>query len=218
MEADGLMLPVSRAEGAIDHYLAMAEQNASILIESSSSATSIEAFLGGDLDPDSVDGDLGDADVSGLRMGAAASPTMEEGGTTQVGGNAWYMTSTGSDEQQAAAWDFLQFMNTPDVQATMLTGGSYLPYVPAANDTPEAQEFYTSGLSGQWLAIANEEVQAIDPAFPGPLIGPYYDFRQAIESAQDQLLVEGLPPADALANAQAEIDEAIQIYNEGAFG
>ena len=67
-------------------------------------------------------------------------------------------------------------------------------------------------------AIANESVQAIDPAFPGPLIGPYYDFRQALESAQDQLLVEGLPPAEALARAQAEIDEAIEIYNEGAFG
>jgi sn-glycerol 3-phosphate transport system substrate-binding protein len=218
MEADGLMLPVSRAAGAIDHYLAMAEQNASILIESSSAATSIEAFLSGDLDPDSVEGDISDADASGLRMAAASVPTMEEGGTTQVGGNAWYMTSTGSEEQQAAAWDFLQFMNTPEVQATMLTGGSYLPYVPAANDTPEAQEFYTSGLSGQWLAIANESVQSIDPAFPGPLIGPYYDFRLAIEAAHDRLLIEGATPAEALAGAQEEIDAAIEVYNDGAFG
>ena len=40
----------------------------------------------------------------------------------------------------------------------------------------------------------------------------------ALELRFDQLLIEGMAPADALAAAQAEIDEAIEIYNEGAFG
>ena len=214
MESDGLMTAIPRAEGAIDQYLAMAQRSASMLIESSSAATSIEAFLGGDTDV--VDG--ADAvDVSGLELGAAVLPGLREPGTTQMGGAAWYLTNTGSAEKQAAAWDFMRFLNTPGAQVDLLVGGSYLPYVTAANDEPEAQEFYESSLSGQWLAIANDQIAAIDPAFPGPLIGPYYDFREAVEDGQDELLVGGATPAEALAQIQSAVTEALERYQEEGF-
>ena len=37
----------------------------------------------------------------------------------------------------------------------------------AANELPAVEPFYSGGLSGRWLKIANDEVQAIDPTFPG---------------------------------------------------
>ena len=70
-------------------------------------------------------------------------------------------------------------MNGEHAQTKMLVDGSYLPYRTAVSDTPEAQAFYTSSLAGGWLKIANEQVQTIDPEFPGPLIGPYYQNRVA---------------------------------------
>jgi sn-glycerol 3-phosphate transport system substrate-binding protein len=217
MRSDGLMLPVPRAEGKIDHFLAMAEQNASMLIESSSAATSVEAFLVGNLDTSSLGNGDDVSNVSGVDIGAAPFPGLRPGNKTQMGGAAWYLTSTTAPQVQAAAWDFMKFMNGAEAQADMLIGGSYLPYNVRANDEASVQAFYTDGLSGRWLKIANDQVQAIDPAFPGPLIGPYYDFRKALEAAQDQLMFSGASPEDAVARAQRDITAALDLYAEQGF-
>ena len=48
MKADGLMQAIPATEGQINQYLAMANQQASMLVDSSSAATSVESFLKGD--------------------------------------------------------------------------------------------------------------------------------------------------------------------------
>ena len=63
-------------------------------IESSSAATSVEAFLGGNLDTSRVGRDPVGTDVSGLDIGASVFPGLSAGGKTQMGGAAWYMTNT----------------------------------------------------------------------------------------------------------------------------
>jgi sn-glycerol 3-phosphate transport system substrate-binding protein len=98
-------------------------------------------------------------------------------------------------------------------------GGSYLPYLTAAADEPEAVAYLAgeSGRAGRWLAIANEQVRAIDPDFPGPLIGPYDEFREHLVKAQDDLVFGGASPQDALARAQAAIDAALPRYSDEGF-
>lgn len=218
MQADGLLQGIPRAEGSIDHFLAMASGSASMMVESSSAATSVEAFLGGELDTSDLgSGEIDEVDPNSLDIGAGVFPGLHEGDTTQMGGAAWYMTNTGSPEQIAATWDFMKFMNEPESQAAMLIGGSYLPYTTAANDLPEVVDFYAASSSGRWLEIANAQVEAIDPAFPGPLIGPYYDFREELEKAQDDLMVGGASVDEALAQAQETITAALERYNEETF-
>jgi sn-glycerol 3-phosphate transport system substrate-binding protein len=217
MQTDGLLNAIPHAPGLIDQYLAMANRQASMLVESSSAATSVEAFLGGNLDTGELGATQTAQDVSGLDLGASVFPGLKEGGSTQMGGAAWYLTNTGSAAVQAGAWDFMKFMNTAEAQGEMLVGGSYLPYLLAANDLPAVQQFYAGGLSGRWLKIANDEVQAIDPDFPGPLIGPYYDFRREVEKAQDDLMVGGATPDAALQRAQDEVTAALDAYNQEGF-
>lgn len=220
MNADGLLNPVPSVAGQIDQYLAMANRQASMMVESSSAATSVEAFLGGNLDPSQIGADGFDPTrLSGLDIGAGAFPALDEDaiGKTQMGGAAWYLINTVPDPVKAAAWDFMKFMNTPQAQAVMLTGGSYLPYVQATNDLPEVQAFYRGSLSGRWLKIANDEIAAIDPEFPGPLIGPYYEFREAVRKSQDALIFSGRSPEQSLEQAQREVDAAITRYNETDF-
>jgi sn-glycerol 3-phosphate transport system substrate-binding protein len=216
MQDDGLLRAIPHTPGQIDQYLAVANRQASMLVESSSSATSVEAFLGGTLDTDELGASETAQDVSGLDIGASVFPGLHDGGGTQMGGAAWYITSTTPDEVQAGAWDFLQFMNTAEAQSEMLIGGSYLPYVLAANDLPAVQQFFASGLSGRWLKVANDEVQSIDPTFPGPLIGPYYDFRREVEQAQDELMLAGATPEGALRQAQDGVTATLDRYNQGA--
>jgi len=215
MNRDGLMQGIPVAEGQIGQYLAMAQQQASMVVESSSGATSIEAFLGGTLDPSSV----GAAGVSrsGLDFGAGLFPGIYEPGRTQMGGPAWYIISSQPPEVQAAAWDFLKFMNSESSQVKMLTEASYLPYRLSAATTPEAKAFFDASLAGGWLRLANTQVQTIDPAFPGPLIGPYAETRIALRDALSNVLVKGTTPEAAIAGAQQEINTALQNYGQGGF-
>ncbi len=215
MSADGLMNAIPYAPGQINQYLAMAQQKGSMVIESSSAATSIEAFLGGKLDTSSVAaGSLDGTDLSQLDIGVGVMPGMRAPGRTQMGGGAWYMTRTNPPEVQAAAWDFMKFLNGTEAQVDLLVGGSALPFRASAASTPRAQEFFSASLSGRWLKLANDQVSQIDAAFPGPLIGPYDQFRAELQKATDGLLFKGMTPAAALDGAQANIDKALAKYNQ----
>jgi sn-glycerol 3-phosphate transport system substrate-binding protein len=213
MDADGLVLPVPVAEGQINQYLAMANGQASILVESSSASTSVEAFLAGE----DVGVDTTGANVSGLDVGAGAFPGLRQPGRTQMGGPAWYLMATSPPEVQAAAWDFLTFMNGEEAQTAMLTGGSFLPYRRSAARTPEAQQFFDASLAGGWLRIADAQVETIDPTFPGPLIGPYDDVRDVLRDALTSELLEDRAPEEVIAEADRAITEAVRSYAEGGF-
>jgi sn-glycerol 3-phosphate transport system substrate-binding protein len=215
MNDDGLLEPIAATEGQINQYLAIASRKSSMLVESSSAATSIEAFLGGKLDPSVVGG--ANVDVSGLDLGAGVMPGLNAPGKTQMGGAAWYITNTTAPEVQAAAWDFMKYMNGDEAQTAMLTGGSFLPYRRSAADTPEAKAFFTSSMAGRWLAIANDEVQQIDPSFPGPLIGPYPEARLAIRNSMENMIFKGTAPQETLKTAQTEIDAALKRYKDEGF-
>jgi sn-glycerol 3-phosphate transport system substrate-binding protein len=217
MNADGLLNPIPVAEGQINQYLAMATGQASMVVETSSASTSVEAFLSGNLSGSEVGIDEGAANVSGLDIGAGLFPGIREAGRTQMGGPAWYIMSTAPPEVQAASWDFLTFMNSEAAQTRMLTGGSYLPYRTSVADTPDAQAFFAGSLAGGWLQLANEQVDTIDPAFPGPLIGPYDDVRNTLRDALTAVLFDDVAPDQAIADAQESITAAVESYAEGGF-
>lgn len=213
MERDGLLEALPAKDGGIDQFLALAAQTSSMLIETSSAATSIAVFLGGgDVNVEGLDG--GAPSPSGLDIWAAEFPGLVPGHATQMGGTAWYLMNTTAPEVQAAAWDFMTFINSTEAQIQLLTGGSYIPFRTSVLDEPEVAEFFAASLSGQWLEIAARQIDAIDVDFPGPLIGPYDpDVREAIEQAQDSLLFGGATPQEALDQAQRGIDEALELYN-----
>jgi sn-glycerol 3-phosphate transport system substrate-binding protein len=221
MRSDGLLQPVPATDAQIDQYIAMATQSASMLVDTSSAATSIEAFLAGDLDAGDLpgEGDAPDVDLAQLDLGVGAFPGLTEGGRTQMGGAAWYLLNTVDEAVQAGAWDFMRFVNSEEAQARMLVGGSYIPWVEDANDHPDAVAYYAGegGLAGSWLEVAKDNVDAIDPAFPGPLIGPYDEFRDAVHKAQDQLMFGDAGPQAALDQAQREVDRALERYDEENF-
>jgi sn-glycerol 3-phosphate transport system substrate-binding protein len=223
MERDGLLEVVPDTPGQIGQYLAMATQSGSMTIETSTAATSIEAFLGGDT---SVADDAGadvdasevDVDVSQLDIGAAVVPGIEEAGQVQMGGGAWYITNTTPPEVQAAAWDFMKFFNSVPSQVTWNLQGSYLPYNSAAIGQPELQQRWTTTVAGRWLAVAYDQLlNGVDPAFPGPLIGPYDAFRDSIRRSVEALIFGGQSPQAAVTGAAEQTTTALQRYAEESF-
>ncbi|OWY63287.1 hypothetical protein B7486_53925, partial [cyanobacterium TDX16] len=133
LDEDGLLQVFPYREADIDHYLAMANPDptarASMQVESSGSATSIESFLKGELDPSQLSEDqrvvvTDDLELT-LDIDAAPFPGIDEPGQVQVGGGVLYLMEGGESAEQAAAWDFVEYFNTPEAQATMsLVGGS----------------------------------------------------------------------------------------------
>jgi sn-glycerol 3-phosphate transport system substrate-binding protein len=221
MEQAGLLTVVPDTPGQIDQYLGMAQQTASMTIETSTASTTIEAFLAGDTSvaEDAPGGaDASAVDLSALDIGAGKVPGISEPGRIQMGGGAWYMTNTTPPEVQAGAWDFMKYFNSLPSQVTWNLRGSYLPYRTTAVDTPEIQERWTTTLAGQWLAIAYDELlNGVDPSFPGPLIGPYDEFRRAIRASVEAMVFRGAAPADVVRQASDDTTAALQRYQDENF-
>ena len=221
MYDDGLMQVVTNTPGQIDHYLAMATQTASFSVEASSAATSVEAFLKGDLDTSELSDDgrvSADVDLEGLDIDAAAFPGIDEPGHIQVGGGVYYMMNTSPPEVQAAAWDFMKYVNTVPSQVRSNLEGGADPVLLSAAEDPEVQDTWENTLSGQWLALSFDQQQhGIDPEFPGPLLGPYTELRDALRSAVEDLILNGADPQQVLDDAEAEVNDALERYESENF-
>lgn len=219
MVDDGLLDALPQTSGQIGHYLAMANQKASMTIETSTAATSVEAFLKGDLKADALPGGPPTSvDTSTLAIGAAPVPGISAPGKLAMGGGAWYITKTTPPEVQAAAWDFTKYFNSVESQVTWNLVGSYLPYRMSAAKDAVLLDRWTSTLSGRWLAMAYDELlNGVDPAFPGPLIGPYDQVREAMRAGVDDLIYKGATPEAAVTRAADGTTKALQQYDNGGF-
>jgi sn-glycerol 3-phosphate transport system substrate-binding protein len=214
----GLLLPVPATDGQIDHYLAMAAQNASITLETSTAATTIQDFLGGDTSVAQGAVDDADVDTSGLDIAAGPVFGVDAAGKAAVGGNGFYITSTSSEAQQAAAWDFLKWWNEPAQQTRWHVEGSYLPFLTSVVDTPEVQAFWNDTLAGGFLRIAWDELtESADPDFTGALIGPYDKFRIILPNMLESVTLQGTDPDVAIQKAVEESNAALQQYNDTNF-
>lgn len=218
MVADGLLTPVQSTPGTVDHYLAMASQKASITIETSTAATSVVAFLGGDTSVfgESSRAQAASTDTSGLDIGAGEMIGVDKAGATQIGGNGFFIMDkdTSSEAQIAGAWDFITWWNQVDQQATWNIEGSYLPFLNAAAQTPQVQEFWSTQLAGKWLSIAYTQLQNMNPNSTGALIGPYDKFRIAMTDAMAAVSLQTTEPATAVSEASTEVTNALTAYND----
>ena len=102
MKDDGLLDPIPGTDGQINQYLALAQQNSSMTIETSSAATTIKAFLQGDVTASDLN--AGSVDVSKNKVvpGAGPFPGIEAPGKVRVSGATVYIVNTNKPEVQAA--------------------------------------------------------------------------------------------------------------------
>ncbi|MFV0317668.1 MAG: extracellular solute-binding protein [Microthrixaceae bacterium] len=216
MAADGLQKTVPYT-ATFDAYLAVATQSSSMLIETSTSSTTIDALIAGTMKASDL-GIEGDQDMSGLKfpdldVGVGQLPGLTEQGSGQIGGNAWYVIGAGqSPEEIAATWDFIKFVNETPQQVKWTMQGSYLPVFSGAEESPELQAYFTDSRPGAWLATSLESLKAINPDFPGPVIGPYKEFRNTVRTAIENNLIGGEPADAAYEKANTDFQAALDAY------
>ena len=221
MNTAGLLNAIPGTDGQINHYLAMLPSgSSSMLIETSAAITTINGVLQGSVDP----ADLGlpegapiEIDVTGLDIGVGLNPGLTEPGKGQIGGGAWYITNTGSDEVQSAAWDFVKFFNSTPSQVTWTQDGGYLPILDSAKNDPTLQADWQTSTRGKWLATSYGGITTLDPKFPGALIGPYDRFRQLLRKGLEDVVFTGIPPKSAIATANDGVTTELADYEKNRF-
>lgn len=92
--------------------------------------------------------------------------------------------------------------------------GSVTPVGIAIADDAELQTAWSSTLGGRWLKIAYDVPAGVETGFPGPVIGPYDQYRLSIEKAMDRVLLNGEPVGKVVEETDAEMTAALQVYNE----
>lgn len=210
MLEEGLLEGHSATDGQINQYLAVAQQKSSMLFETSTAATTIKAVLAGG----SNDVDVGSADLSVIAPAAGPLPGLREPGQVRVSGGAFFLTNTPTAEEQAAAWAFMRFMWETDSQVAWHLVGSYLPTTQAAVGAPEVAAYWTDDLAGRMLKVSYDQLLTVDPERPGPQIGPYRGYSDAIKNSLDRLVLRGDSVDAVVTAADREIQAALERYVE----
>jgi sn-glycerol 3-phosphate transport system substrate-binding protein len=201
MVDSGLAENTGRPEGNINHYLAVGNKTSAMTADTSA-AIGIALPL------------LNSGQFPGVELGVAPLPGLPGDGATFVGGGANYIVKGDSPEKIEAAWRFAQYLNEPEVQAKWAQTG-YIPIRESAVELAPVQELWAGTpayrVAYDQLASDNQTVAA-----KGPVIGDFAGVKNAVIDSLEQMLTNGVPPDDALADAKENADAAITEYNERA--
>lgn len=212
MEKDGL-LKAYPFSANIDQFLAMANQSSSILIDGSRAITTVNAIVQNSYKGETIEGaeNLGGA-VQGLDLGVGPVPGLKEPGQGAVAGSAGYLVAGSDDAKIAAGWDFLKYFNTTPVQVQWTLQGSYLPVTQAVQDDPAIVDYFANDPAGKWLGIVNQQLLSVDPDFPGPVIGPYNQFRTGLHAALEKIVLGGADSKSTLKDFDTNFQAALDSY------
>lgn len=133
-------------------------------------------------------------------------PAGAKGGVI-IGGASLWITDQGTAEQQAAAWDFVKWSTTPEVQAMWSSSTGYYPIRKAAYDVQEMKD--TLAKYPQF-GVAVEQLRATEASFPtqGAVFGTFLQTRLNIEAAMEQFIT------GKVADAKAALDDAVNKSND----
>ena len=211
---DGLLKPIPSSNQGIDEYLALNNKSSAMLIQTSAAITTVSALLEGSVKASDL-ADIGGAPGAisqGLDIGVGLQPGLKEAGQGQIGGSAWYLVKNKDADGVAAAWDFMKyFLQTPN-QVEWTLKASYLPVLASAKDDPTLQKEFTTTTKGKWLNIAYQGLSELNPDFPGPVIGPYNEFRSTTRAALDSVAFNGASTKDAIDKANRTFQSALDAY------
>jgi sn-glycerol 3-phosphate transport system substrate-binding protein len=215
MVDDGLLKYTDNAD-VIAPYLSMATESSSMLIDSSSAIRTVDGAVQGTLTADQLGMDTGQ-DLSGfafptLQLTVGELPGLTEPGKGQMGGAAWYLVAGEDDVKVSAAWDFMKYFNQTEQQVTWAVEGSSFPVRQSATESPELQAYWTDTQSGRWMAEAYKGFTTLDPDFPGPVIGPYREFRLEVKNGIEAMVLGDATPEDAMAQVDERFEQALDEY------
>ena len=148
-----------------------------------------------------------------VTIGVGPMPGPEGKGGVAVQGGALWIVNKSAPEKQAAAWQFLKFLDSPSSQTTWAVGTGYLPIVKKAAESPEVKAFWAQN-PGYEVAYDQLLTGVNSPATAGSVIGPYKEVTDAVRDAENSMFLDGKSPDAAVKAANSAATNAIGDYNE----
>ena len=129
-----------------------------------------------------------------------------------VQGGELFMVNKSAPAKQAAAWQFLKFLDDPKNMTTWAIGTGYLPIRTTSAESTEMQDYWAKNPT--FKVAYDQLVSGPDSiATAGSVIGPNIEVRGAVRDAENSMFLEGADPKSAIAAATKAATDAIVDYN-----
>jgi|SRR5271166_131937 len=150
-----------------------------------------------------------------VQLGIGAFPVLNSSipGGIEPGGSGVFIPNRVPAVDQAAAWQYMQWIDNTQSQATWAAGTGYIPIRKSSTETATVQHLWTVS-PGYKTAFNQLNNGANDAATSGSVIGPYSDVRADILNAEQSMFVGNLTPKAALAQAESAVDATVASYNQ----
>ncbi|AEB12720.1 ABC transporter substrate-binding protein [Marinithermus hydrothermalis] len=146
-----------------------------------------------------------------LGTGFLPAPDGIERNGVVVGGASLWMTRGHPEEEMEAAKTFLLWFTNTENMVRWHKGTGYFPVRKSAVDVLEFQQWFERNPA--YRAAFDQLLQTkVNRATQGALIGPFPEIRTIIEEAV-QRIFDGVPVDQALNEADARADRALEQYN-----
>ncbi|MFP7170160.1 extracellular solute-binding protein [Terribacillus halophilus] len=159
---------------------------------------------------DSSAGIKGLVDNADFEVGVAYLPHPDDVNPQGViiGGASLWMAKDIDENQQQAAWDFMKYLSTPEVQAKWHVESGYFAINPAAYEEDIVKQEWEKYPQ---LKVTVDQLHDTIPstATQGALISIFPEARQQIITGMESLY-QGEDPKTALDKAAAEVDTALE--------
>jgi sn-glycerol 3-phosphate transport system substrate-binding protein len=194
----------SNGPSAFDNLVAIGSGDAAMSIDTSAALGTVTQLLSSGQYPN-------------VEIGVAPMPGPPGSGGVVVDGAALYISNKSSPAKQAAAWEFLKFLNSPEVQADWAASTGYVPLRKSATDLPVIKTLWAQ--HPEYKVAYDELVTGPNnTATAGPVIGDYKGVHDAVLEAWQSMLTQGTKPKTALKQAKHDADAAIAEYNSRVGG
>jgi len=199
MVDEGLAFNIGRNPTFADGFMAIASGRAAMTISYSAALRSVIDAL--------------EKGMKGIELGVGALPGVPGGtGAPLLTGRNLWILNLRPEEEQEAAWKFIKWLVEPEQQAEWLVGSGYLPASHAALDLPATKDVIASYPQFQ-VPLDLYLNSPTTPAALGALLGPFRQVREEFVRAVEAMLAGAKDPDQALEDAAAASNRAIEEYN-----
>ncbi len=147
-----------------------------------------------------------------FELGTAYFPAVsstDEGGVSIGGASLWIMDK-GDDDKAKAAFEFIKFMVSADVQAQWAQATGYFSVNKEAYEIPSMVEYLNNNPEFQTAIDQLREPNNQS----GALLGVFPEARAAIEENIEKVLNNELSASEAVLNLTKTINQALEKYNK----
>lgn len=148
-----------------------------------------------------------------FELGCAYFPRIHDGARfgAAVSGSALFMFNKGNAAKTAAAWEFVKFMTSADIQARLAAATGYMPVNTASSDEDVYAAYLTANPQAETGA---QQLAETSPDMLNVTVGPSRDFYMETMNQISAMLTGNKSPEEGAASMAAVLNLMLEDYAE----